>query len=89
MRRAAIIGLGAVLLIAVAIVFVSPAVDLDPAAFRSPSGTLALLMCLAIFKGLSDLLRPAQFSIHRSHIEFCPAHVPTLHVFELNCARLC
>lgn len=89
MRRAVIIALAAILLITVVVVFVSPAVDLDPAAFRSPCGAFALLICFAVFKGLSDLLQPSQLSIHISHIDVRLAHVSTAHVFELSCARLC
>lgn len=89
MRRAIIIGLAAFLLIVVAAVLVSPVVDLNPAAFRSPSWAFALLMCLAFFKKLSALVRSAHLSVNARPTNFWPVPTPPKHAFELNCARLC
>jgi hypothetical protein len=89
MRRAVIIGLAALLLIVVAAVLVSPIVDLDPAAFRSPSWAFALLMCLAFFKKLPALVRSEHLSVSARPTNFWPVPAPPKHAFELNCARLC
>lgn len=88
MRRVVIIGLAAMLLIVVAAVFVSPAIDLDPAALRSPSWTLVLLSFLVFFRELPALLQFAKLSVQLLPNRNWPTH-PALHpIFELNCARL-
>ena len=90
MRRLLIIGLAALLLIVVAGVFISPLVDLNPAAFRSPFWAFALLICFAVFDTLLAIFRMAQIPplrVLRSRL--AAAFPPPHHVYELTCARLC
>lgn len=89
MKRAAVIGLAVLLLIVVAAVLVSPAVDLAPATIRSQSFAFVLLMCLVLYRWSPTPLRWASRSVSGQRANVSPFLPLAQHVFELNCARLC
>jgi hypothetical protein len=88
-RRVVIIGLAAFLLIVIAAVLVSPAVEPHPATSRSSPSVFALLFVLVLCRKFAGLMRAAQVvsQSHRIISELVPPNAPRL--IELNCTRLC
>lgn len=77
-----------VLLIAVLVVFISPAVDLDPTALRSMRSAQALLMgILAIATALTGFLSQVLLALVPMRDDFLV--IVDDHLFDLNCSRLC
>ena len=89
MRSDAKLGIVIVLVLSVMVVFVSPAVDLEPTALRALKAAKMLFAALVLAGTAIAACLRVSFPSPGIVLEFHPIEASAASLVDLNCARLC